>query len=109
MTAVYSTPFVTYGGAGGLASFQVPAGYIGVLRQVVATDTLGVAQFGVSMQSPAGAPPVQLVLLSASATLLMVEWQGRVVVPANWTIIPKIVDIGVSTSLYVGGYLLSLP
>jgi hypothetical protein len=105
MARVYSTRFFTHALLSGAVSYEVPAGFLAVLRDVIFASTGGDASTCVLI-----GPSAQQLLVassSGSADEPAFTWSGRQVWNAGEVIGVEAFDPG--WNIMVSGYLLSLP
>lgn len=87
-------------------SFEVPAGFTAVVRDVQAYSLAGGTGLRVFLQSGGVGPPVYVASLQAIGENVSAQWQGRVVAYAGDTINLDVAELGADDTVYVGGYLL---
>jgi len=106
---VFSELFVLNNPDTGYSTYQVPAGFVAVIRDfsIFAIDALSLGNLAVSLSEVA--PLVIVASLGAIGETLYAQWQGRVVVPAGGFIVPQLAWVGTGPHCYVGGYLLTAP
>lgn len=103
---VFSAAFVQYTTATPNASFDVPAGFTAVIRQISAAQNIGGWILQVYIADAVGAPGIQIVEIGQVGDFNYVAQEGRWVVPGGGAIEIVLSELGSDTSVYVGGYLL---
>lgn len=103
---VFSVQFIVYTPAAPNESYEVPAGFTAVIREVDLYQEAGASTVVVSAQDSDSAPVATFAALSLTGTIDSDQWTGRVVVPAGGIISIYPVSIGTGATVYVGGYLL---
>lgn len=105
---VYSQQFLLDNASTGYSSFEVPAGFVAVVRDFSIYDTVGGNVTKLMVQDSDAAPGICVAALEATGVAQYSQWQGRVVVPAGGIISLELVTVGDTPDVYVGGYLLAI-
>lgn len=88
------------------SSFEVPAGFTAVVREIDLYAELGGEGMQAFLQGPGASIGIGFAALQALGANTSVHWEGRVVAPENYLIAFNIAGVGLYSSAYVGGYLL---
>ena len=108
MARVYSTRFVSGQGLEGLHGYEVPAGFLAVVRDI--SWYIGLPTSEASLLAGIAQPPVYVALTSGSETDFLPtsgQWTGRQVANAGDVIYVNVQ--GGNADVSISGYLLSLP
>jgi hypothetical protein len=103
---VFSQGFIYYTEATPNESFLVPAGFTAVVRECDLYLSEAEVAAWVGLNFDAGGGNLWFWYASGISVASSQPWRGRVVVPGGASIVVDVAALGVSDSLYVGGYLL---
>lgn len=104
---VYSQQFLAYTDSSPETEFEVPSGYVAVIRQCTAVVTAALTFCQVGIQDSGAAPVCYVWSVELAGLLVSAAFEGRVVVPAGGIISINLGSLSAGASVYVGGYLLS--
>lgn len=104
--AIYSAPLLQYSAASPITEFEVPAGFVAVVRQISYCVTVSSSEFSVNFQDSIDAPAFAIDIRTISGTLTTEHYEGRWVCPEGGIISLYVSSIGSQPFVYVGGYLL---
>jgi hypothetical protein len=104
--AVYSQPFLQYGSGGGSLDYEVPEGFIAVIRQFSVYNDIGGNDVSLGIRDSPEAPYCFITGVVDFGVGNFYSEEGRWVVPGGGEIQAFVESLGTSTSVYVGGYLL---
>lgn len=104
MAAVYSTRFILVDNLDGEAFYDVPEGFVAVIREVdfILPPTISESAVYIGVETAV----FFVMTATATETYTPAQWRGRVVANAGESIG---VSGNASAGCYVGGYLLSSP
>lgn len=103
---VFSTQFIVYVDAAPNLSYEVPAGFTAVVRDVTFYATIAGTLCQVTIQDSGAAPVVTVVSEELAGLGAYEQWTGRVVVPEGGFIGLVLGSLAAGINAYVGGYLL---
>lgn len=103
---VFSSAFIEYTPSTPNTSFEVPEGFVAVVRQISAAQDIGDWLLQVAISNSLAAPELVIAILAQVGDVNYVAQEGRWVVPPGGTVDVALSAIGSSTWIYVGGYLL---
>lgn len=103
---VFSQGFLYYTEATPNDNFEVPPGFVAVIREFDMMVNIAAADAALRIQNSAAAPLINVVYLEVAAILGSAQWRGRIVVPSGGFISLFQFKFGAGMSMYVGGYLL---
>jgi hypothetical protein len=103
---VFSQPFVQYTASTPNPSFEVPAGFTAVVRQISCSQEITDWLLNVSIQDSEAAPAMVIFSEHQAGIETYVAGQGRWVVPEGGIISIYLSSLGEVPAVYVGGYLL---
>lgn len=102
----YSTQFIVYLDATPNFEYDVPTGYVAVLRDFTAYADVSASFAYVTIQDSAAAPAVKVAQLELAGVATYGQWTGRVVCPGGGIIGLTVGSLVAGLNIYVGGYLL---
>lgn len=105
---VYSVSFILYTEAAENNYYEVPAGYIAVIRQIAIGVLDAGGFFALNIQDSDEAPTVGVYYVELAAAATSVLEEVRFVVPAGGIISLYQQTLGLAATAYVGGYLLGI-
>ena len=103
---IFSAQLILYTEAAPNETFEVPAGFVAVMRDCSLFTAVGAAAGYVTVQNSATGPTVVVARLETVGALAYDQWQGRVVVPAGGFLSFVNGSFGTGGEFYAGGYLL---
>ena len=103
---VYSTAFAVHASGDPLPTFDVPSGYVAVIRFLSGFSTASIASLQALAQDSSLATAVVVAQVIFSGLEEYQQWQGRVVVPGGGLITFAINGFTTGCDFYCGGYLL---
>jgi hypothetical protein len=103
---VFSSQFIVYTDAAPNTSYEVPDGFVAVIRDFTLFTSIGATGAQLSIQNSATASSCVVAWLAAAGLEDYHQWTGRVVVPSGGFITLDVVSAGEGANSYVGGYLL---
>jgi hypothetical protein len=103
---VFSAQFIVYTSATPNNSFEVPAGFTAVVRDVSGWQEFGAWILQLHIQNSASAPACIVWAGLADGTSNALHEEGRWVCPAGGFISVDASSLGSNPNFYVGGYLL---
>lgn len=103
---VFSVQLILYAASTPNTSFEVPAGYTAVVRDIQAYSEAGGTGVRAFLQSGGDGPPIYFATLNAIGLNVSAQWQGRVVAQAGDLLEIDVAELGAEDTVYVGGYLL---
>ena len=104
---VYSVPFIQYSSSTPNLSFEVPAGYTAVVRQISAVQPAGAFALYVYIQDALDAPGIGIWAGESAGFWNYLAAEGRWVVPPGGFITIINEELLSDFNAYVGGYLLT--
>jgi hypothetical protein len=104
---VYSTPFIQYTSATPNNQYEVPLGYVAIVRQITVQQNEGAYSFFAYTQDSPEAPGLVFAADESAGFYNYAAWEGRVVVPGGGIITIETSTVFSSLNSYVGGYLLN--
>lgn len=105
--AVYSTQLLLASPSAPNLSFEVPDGYVCVIRDIDAYQDIGAYGLTLRVADSTTAPQVAVVNGYADGVSNTFAWRGRIVLPPLGYFQVYVSDVGTDYGIYVGGYLLS--
>jgi hypothetical protein len=103
---VYSTPFIEYTPETPNDQYEVPEGYVAVIRQISVTQADLACGWWVYIQNSPEAPGVNIATGELTGFFNYGSAQGRWVCPGGGIITANLQTLGSEPNFYVGGYLL---
>jgi hypothetical protein len=103
---VFSSQFILHNESVPNDSFEVPAGFTAVIREVDLYSVAGESTLYLFIKNSDAAPGVTFTTLTVAGINQTAQWTGRVVVPAGGSIVAETASLGTEDQFYVGGYLL---
>jgi hypothetical protein len=104
---LYSQGFIYYTEDTPNREFEVPAGFLIVVRQVICYSYVGGTEMSVVATQAGADAGIVFAALEALGVNVSDNWEGRVVVNAGGTLYLNLSAIAAGDTAYVGGYLLA--
>jgi len=103
---VYSVPFIQYGPETPNTTYEVPAGFTAVVRQISGVQNIGGFILWLEIQDSEAAPAVIVYGEGQAGDFNTVQAQGRWVAPQGSIITLYFSETGSAFYAYAGGYLI---